>query len=189
MFKLHLRGFTSLLLSLSFLVAIVSGLVLWLVHSPQPGGALLLGIGKGAWKTAHVNVSLLMVVAAAAHFWLNWSIYRSYLWQRAAHRLNQKKELAWALAITVAVACTASLGGHNELQRLGTMSPKEIAQKTGQPLDQIVDVLKQGGIAVHDPADSLLEIARHNNVSPGAIIPLLPQSILRGIGPGGPGHH
>ena len=189
MFKLNLRGFTSLLLSLSFLVAVVSGLVLWLVHSPQPGGALLLGIGKGAWKTAHINVSLLMVIAAVAHLWLNWSIYWSYLWQRAAHRLNQKKELAWALAITVAVACTASLGGHAEFQRLGAMSPKEIAEKTGQPVDQLVEVLKRGGIAVHDPADSLMEIARHNNVSPGAIIPLLPQSVLHGMGPGGRGPH
>ena len=51
MAKFHFRGFISLLLSISFLVVVFTGLVLWLSHSPQT-----FGIGKGAWKHAHIFV-------------------------------------------------------------------------------------------------------------------------------------
>jgi len=93
-----------------------------LPHSPQT-----LGIGKGAWKHAHIFVALLMTVAGIVHLVLNWSVYWSYLWERTARRMNRKWELALALLIVVA--------------------------------------LKKEGIAVHDPADSLKEIAEHNKVS------------------------
>jgi hypothetical protein len=168
MVRFHFRAFVSLLLSIAFLIAVATGLVLWLAHAPQT-----FGIGKGVWKHVHIYASLLMLVASILHFWLNWSVYWSYLWRRAAGRLNQKKELALALAVTAAIVCMASLGGHGDMERLASMSLQKIAEKSGKPVEQMISVLKNEGIAVHDPADSVLEIAQHNGSGPGAVLGVL----------------
>jgi hypothetical protein len=70
MSRFHFRGFVSILLSLAFLVAAATGLVLWLAHAPQT-----LGIGKGVWKQTHIYVSLSMLAAGVLHLCLNWSVY------------------------------------------------------------------------------------------------------------------
>jgi hypothetical protein len=169
MSKFNTRGFTSLLLSVSFLVVLVTGLVLWLAHSPQT-----FGIGKGAWKHTHIFVSLLMAAATILHFVLNWSVYRSYLLQRATGRLNQKWELALAVVIVGLVISTASLDGHGDLtQRLGAMNLPQIARMSGQPVDQIVSLLKKEGIHVHDLTDSLAAIAKHNERPPQAVCAII----------------
>lgn len=171
--KVHWRGLTSLVLSISFGIALVSGLVLWLVHPTQSpgGGGLILGLGKGVWKQSHIYVSLLMAVAATVHLAMNWSVYWSYLWQKAAKRMNQKWELTLALAITAVVIGVAAVGGGGDpMRRIAALSAREIAQKAGWPVDQFVAALEKEGIAVHDPADSLAQIAEHNKVSPMAVL-------------------
>jgi hypothetical protein len=168
MLKIHFRGFISILLSLAFLVVVFTGLILWLSHAPET-----FGLGKGVWKHCHIFVSLLMLLAGLLHFWLNWSVYWSYLWQQSSRRLNQRRELVLALAITAAVVCMASLGGHGDMGRLFGMSLREIAEKSGKPVDQMVSSLKKEGIAVHDPGDSVLEIAQHNGSVPDAVLDAL----------------
>jgi len=133
--RFRFRGFVSLVLSVSFLVAAVSGLVLWLAPPPQAGGWLILGIGKGVWKNAHIYVSLLMLTAGVCHFVLNWSVFWSYVWDRAVKRMNQKWELALALAILVAVAVASSLGGHGDHHGFGPKGPPGFADQKGSPGD------------------------------------------------------
>ena len=165
MSKFNMRGFASLLLSFSFSVVLATGLVLWLAHSPQT-----FGIGKEIWKHTHIFASLLMAAAAILHFILNWSVYWSYLWQKASGRLNQKREFALALAITVAIVATAAFHPSDDrMQRFAAMSLPQIAKMSGQSVEQLVAILKKEGVAVHDPADSLREIAEHNKVPPQAV--------------------
>jgi len=165
MLRIHFRGFISILLSLAFLVAVATGIVLWLSHSPET-----FGIGKGVWKHCHIFVSLLMLLAGVLHFWLNWLVYWGYLWQQSAGRLNQKRELALALTVIVAVIFAASFGGHGDRGRLFGMSLQTIAEKSGKPVDQMISHLKKEGIAIHDPADSVLEIAQHNGTGPDTVL-------------------
>jgi hypothetical protein len=179
MSKFSLRGFTSLLLSISFLLVLTSGLVLWLAHSPQT-----FGIGKGAWKHAHIFVSLLMASAAILHLVLNWSVFWGYLWQRTPGRLNLKRELALAVVVVVVIVSAASLGGHGDMmQRLGAMSLQQVAEMSGQPVGQIVSALKKEGIHVDDPADSLTKIAQHNEVPPQKVCAIVQRQMP---GRGGP---
>jgi hypothetical protein len=181
MSKFNMRGFTSLLLSFSLLVVFATGLVLWLAHSPQT-----FGIGKDVWKHVHIWTSLLMSVTAILHLVLNWSVYWSYLWQRAAARLNQKWELALALGITVAIVGTAALHPSDDmLKRFAAMNLPQIAQMSNQSVDELVAVLKKEGIDVHDPADSLREIAEHNEI-PVQKVAMLLQPKMHG-GRKGPG--
>jgi hypothetical protein len=178
MSKFNFRGFASLLLSFTFPLVLVTGLVLWLSHSPQT-----FGIGKGAWKHTHIWASLLMSAAAILHFLLNWSIYVGHIWQRATARLNRKWELAAALAITLAIVATATVHGPDgiPLERLLVMNLPEIARFSGRSVDDMVADLKKQGIEVHDPADSLQEIADHNKLAPTKLMPIL---MPRGRGPG-----
>jgi hypothetical protein len=177
MLKFHFRGFISILLSLAFVVVVATGLVLWLAHSPET-----FGIGKGVWKHCHIFASLLMLIAGLLHFWLNWSVYWSYLWQQGARRLNQKWELLGALAIVAAVVGLASLGGHGDMGRMLRMNLQEIAEKSGNPLDRVVSTLKDKGIAVHDPSDSVVEIAQHNGVAPDVVVGVLHHEMPEAMG-------
>jgi hypothetical protein len=175
------RAFASLLLSFSFPLALTTGLVLWLAHSPQT-----LGIGKDVWKHTHIWASLLMAAAGILHVILNWSVYCGYLWQRASG-LSRKWELALALVVTVAVVATAALDRHDGMmQKLMAMNLPQIAEMSNQSVDQLVASLKKEGIEIHDPADSLREIAEHNKVPPQRIAMILqlgPPSRGHGKGP------
>jgi hypothetical protein len=180
MSKFNIRGFASLLLSFSFPVVLVTGLVLWLAHSPQT-----FGIEKGVWKHLHIFTSLLMAAAAVLHFALNWPVYWGYLWKRSVGGLYQKWELALALGITVLIVATAAYHPSEDMmQRFAAMNLPQIAKMSNQPVDEIVALLKKEGIDVHDPADSLREIAEHNKVSPQAVCSIL----LRQMPGGGMGH-
>jgi hypothetical protein len=161
MSKFSMRSFASLLLSFTFPIALVTGLVLWLAHSPQT-----FGIEKGIWKHTHIWASLVMSAAAILHFVLNWSIYRGYLRQRATAGLNRRWELALALGITLLIVGTAAIHPSDDsMKRLAAMSLSQIATMTEKSVDEIVAVLKKEGIDVHDPTDSLKEIAEHNEVA------------------------
>jgi hypothetical protein len=179
--KFNTRGFASLLLSFMFPLVLATGLVLWLAHAPQT-----FGIGKGIWKHTHIWASLLMSAAAILHFILNWSVYWSYIKQKGVARLNQKWELALALAITLALVATAVFHPADDMmKRFAAMNLTQIAEMSGQSVDEIAAVLKNDGIAIHDPADSLREIAEHNKVPVEKVAsPLLAQ--MHG-GPKGPG--
>ncbi|MEN6457834.1 MAG: DUF4405 domain-containing protein [Thermoguttaceae bacterium] len=158
MSRFNTRGFVSLLLSLSFFVAVVSGLVLWLTHSPQT-----LGLGRGDWKHIHIFVALLMMIAGIWHFILNWAVYASYLWR--ANRPNLKWEAALAVVVTAAVTCTTLLEEHGSSARLMAATLQQIAGNSGQSVEKLVAALRDDGIQVHNPADSLREIAEHNKLS------------------------
>jgi hypothetical protein len=160
MSRFNLRGFASLLLSFAFPLALATGLVLWLSHSQQT-----FGIGKGVWKHVHICTSLMMSAAAILHFVLNWSVYWSYIRKKGVAWPNLKWELALALGITLAIVGTAALDrGDDMMQRLAGMSLSQVAEMSNQSVDSIVAILKKEGIHVHDPADSLREIAEHNKV-------------------------
>jgi hypothetical protein len=181
MSRFNWRAFVSFVLSLSFPLVLATGLVLWLADSPQT-----FGIGKGVWKHTHIWASLLMSAAAILHFVLNWSVYCGYLWQRAACGRSRKWELALALLVTVAIVATAALDRHDGMmQRLVGMNLPQIAEMSNQSVDQLVARLKKEGIDVHDPADSLREIAEHNKVPPQRLATILQlQPPGRGKGPG-----
>jgi hypothetical protein len=110
-----------------------------------------------------------------------------YLWQRTARRLHLKWELAAALGVTAAIVCAASLGARDGMDRFVRMSLREIAERGEKSADQVVAVLKEDGLVVRDPADSLIEIARYNNASPGAVIAAVQRHVPKLSGP--PAHH
>jgi hypothetical protein len=180
MSKFSWRTFASLLLGFTFPLVLITGLVLWLAHSPQT-----FGIGKGIWKHTHIWASLLMSVAAIVHFVFNWSVFWSYIRRKGESLLSRKLEFALALGIVALLIVTAVVHPDEGIQRLAGMNLAQIADGSGKSVEDLVAILKKGGIAVRDPNDSLREIAEHNNVPVQQVATLLPTPSRGGSkGPG-----
>ncbi|MEN6406855.1 MAG: DUF4405 domain-containing protein [Thermoguttaceae bacterium] len=178
MTKFNTRGFVSLLLSFTFLVSLVSGIVMW-VHSP----AVVFGLG--VWKHAHMYVSAVMVLTAIVHFALNWSVYGSY-WRRKISGRGWRWEFAAAVVLAVVVTAVAMVSAPAKSGRPGDpsqMTLQQLARTSGRPVEKIVDLLGKENIHVHDHADSLRKIAEHNNFSLEKLCALLEREVPEAMRP------
>jgi hypothetical protein len=104
--KFQTRGFTSLLLTLSFLVATISGVVLYLTPRGRTANWTdwsILGLSKHEWSAIHINSCLLLLIVGAVHLFLNWAVFRSYLRKVGARGMQLKWETLLAVLLTVLV--------------------------------------------------------------------------------------
>jgi hypothetical protein len=103
--KFRTRGFVSLLLALSFLVAVVSGSVLFMTPRGRVANWTdwtMGGLTKHEWAALHINACLLMVIEAGIHLLLNWRVFWSYIQKKSAG-FHLKWELAASILVTGAV--------------------------------------------------------------------------------------
>ena len=110
--KFQQRGFASLLMTLSFLVATISGVVLYLAPRGRTAnwtGWSMLGFDRNQWIAVHINISLLVLLVAALHLYLNWSVFRSYVKRMATRGVQVKHESILAVLFTALVVAGASL--------------------------------------------------------------------------------
>ena len=99
----HGRALVSFLTTCSFLVMVITGIVLY--FSPQRAIAqrtdwTMWGLDREQWMAVHINSSWLFVIAGIVHLAYNWRPLWGYVKRRAAARLNRKLELALAAALT-----------------------------------------------------------------------------------------
>lgn len=101
-----LRGFTSMLLMLCLLMALASGIALYVA----PRGSVAnwtswtaLSLSRQQWIAVHINASILFVVATVTHLVMNWSRLVGYVKKRARPTIHMKRELAAALALACAI--------------------------------------------------------------------------------------
>lgn len=83
---MHLRKITSLTATLSFILMVVTSLILYIV--PQGRVAYwadwrLWGLTKTQWGDIHINVGLLFLLALSLHIYYNWKPLMAYLKDRA----------------------------------------------------------------------------------------------------------
>ena len=100
--RFHMRGFTSLLLTLGFAVLTFSGVILYLTPRGRVAnwtGWTLLGLDKREWQAIHINIALLVLIVAGLHLFLNWSLFWGYIKKKASLSLNLKVEMLAALVI------------------------------------------------------------------------------------------
>lgn len=198
-YRLHLRGFISLLTALSFLIMTISGGILFI--TPQGRIAYWLdwtfwGISKAQWGDMHITTSLLFALAGLWHTWLNWRALVSYFQDKVKKTMVLKTELLAAAVITI--FCT--VGGIYKTPPLSyvltlndyikeswvktpedepvishaeLLSLKNFLKKVDIELEPALELLKKQGIKVAGPEEKLLAIARNNRTSPSAIYKLL----------------
>ncbi len=191
--RFRMRGFISLLLALSFLVAVVSGSVLFITPRGRVAnwtGWSVAGLTKHEWAALHINACLLMLIGAVIHLVLNWRIFWSYI-QKKSVGFNLKWEMAASILITAAVVggtvyqipplkATADLNEQIKDYWEGTSAAApaphaeeftltSLAQTTGLTATEIVTALQEEGIAVEDESTTVADLAARNGMVPSQI--------------------
>jgi hypothetical protein len=99
----HWRGWTTFVVTISFIVDTLSGIILYIA----PPGRVekwiqwkIWGLTKDQWAAVHTIFGYVLLIIVAIHLYYNWRIFISFLWSKAKNVLNLKRELALSV-----VAC------------------------------------------------------------------------------------
>jgi hypothetical protein len=187
----HWRGWTTFLLTISFIVDTVSGIILYIA----PPGRIahwtlwtVWGLDKEQWEAIHTIFGYVLLIIAGIHVYYNWKMFMNFLWSKLRKALHLKWELTSAAVLSLVIllgtiwdippfSTTMNLGerfkesweeskaevpiAHAEL-----LSLQDFAEKIKVPLDQAIDALKSKGYTVKDAQQTLGEIAKEHNTSP-----------------------
>jgi hypothetical protein len=188
---MKIRKITSLTASLSFVLMVLTSVVLYIV--PQGRVAYwadwhLLGLTKTEWGNIHINLGLLFLISLFLHIYYNWKALISYLKNKTKQIKVFTPDFNLALAITLAAAVgtyvmappfswVMSLNdyfkasgaekygeppyGHAELSSL-----KTFANKLNLDLEKSMKLLNQAGYRVTDSAVTLKTISEQNDIPP-----------------------
>ncbi len=196
MFKYHFkfRGFVSLLTTASFLISLVSGIVLY--FTPQGKIAnwtnwTFWGLDKHTWGALHINSSLIFFIIILVHIYYNWKLLWSYIKKRAQTTINLKMELALVLlfSIYLVVASIQNVQPFKQIMdwnegmkeywahRMDAQPPvphaedftvAQFCQAVNIPLDDFQKIMLSKGWSF-SPEQTIQDIAKSNNIAPAAI--------------------
>ena len=104
--KFSWRAFTSLYITFSFIIMIISGLILYIA----PPGRIakwsyipILGLEKDQWQALHTIFTFLFIVANGFHLYFNWNSFLSYLKDKRKQVFRIRRELFSAMFITIGI--------------------------------------------------------------------------------------
>lgn len=185
------RGFVSLTLIVSGFIALVTGLVLYIVPEGRVANWViwdLFGLAKTQWQAVHTLSSFLFALFAVLHLLNNWRSVLKYL-IRTEGGLNQLPQMLTALAIGAVIVLSAifALPPLQWIMDLGAaakgawVTAPEYEPPFGHAEDlslkafcirmdidetAALEALRAAGFAVTDAREKLLEIAAANRTSP-----------------------
>ena len=199
--KQSTRAFIAFLVTWSFLVLTITGLVLYIV--PQGRIAFwtqwsLFGLGKEGWGGVHILFGGVFIVTGVVHLYFNWKPFRNYLAQRVKDHLELKQELltslvATSLLIVGAIAAVPPISWVFDLNEQikdswahapGSDPPFGHAEEVALPalarranfeLSAALDTWRAANIRVDDERSTLLRVAEENGTTPAALYALIPK--------------
>lgn len=191
--KFSWKAFISMGLSYSFIVVLITGIVLYLA----PVGRIahwtnwtIFGFTKEGWAELHMVFTLLFVILLIFHlFSMNWKIFLSYLKNKKSKGLYRKKELylSTIFAILVFLGTVYSIPPFSSVIDFGDYLTKTWENKNVEPpvpraelltlnelseqlddvsIDKIENGLNNSKIVYNSKDETLLEIAESNNLTP-----------------------
>jgi hypothetical protein len=192
------RAMTSVLIALSFLILLVTGIILFV--SP-PGRVAnwtnwtILGLRKQEWTGLHIWFSTLFLVVTVVHLAFNWRPLLAYFKDRITRRLGFRWEWAMACVICAGVYAGtraqvppfASLLAYNErvkeswekpaerapIPHAELLSLAELSQKAGLDLTNALNRLQNAGIQGMTSEILVKDLAETNKRSSQEIYQLL----------------
>jgi len=192
--KFQMKAFVSLLLSLFFLVLGFSGVILYLTPRGRVAnwtGWTMLGLEKQGWQAVHINIALLFLIVAGLHLYLNWGVFWSYIKKKASFSVNLKLEILVAILIAGGVL-VGTIEGVSPFGALLTLNYRikdywerepvtapmphaeelslgQLAGKLDLPIEQVIEALKQEGIAVENDTTTIAQLAEKNRLTPSDV--------------------
>ncbi len=189
------RSLTAFLVTWSFLILTISGVVLYIV--PQGRIAYwvhwgLWGLEKEDWGHVHMMFGGLFIVTGILHLYFNWKPFKKYLAERISGQYRVSRELAVSLLLSILILAgsiwevppvswvfdlnktvkDAWVTGPDLEPPFGhaeEISLAGIARRMNLDLPKAEQALLDAGFKVADRGDSLDRIARDNDTTPMAI--------------------
>ncbi len=100
------RGMTTFLVTISFIVDTVSGIILYFA----PPGRIahwtnwkFWGLDKEEWVAIHTIFGYLLLIIVGLHLYYNWKTFMNFLWDKVRRALNLKWELFAGTLISLGV--------------------------------------------------------------------------------------
>ncbi len=194
MTRFRARGFVSLLSTFTFIISLVSGIVLY--FPPQGKVAHWInwtfwGLDKETWGALHINSSLILFIVIIFHFYLNWNILINYIKKRAQAAINLKVELAISLlfSLFIIIASIYSVQPFKQIidwnegvkdywaakteaqppvPHAEEMTVEEFCEELEIPVEKFENRMKKNNWAF-ERSQTIKEIAQANDIAPADI--------------------
>jgi len=191
---MELRRITSLTLLLSFILLLLSSIILYIVPHGRIAywsGWTLWGLSKTEWINLHVNLGFLFIIMIIIHNVLNWSAITLYLKNnvRKINLFNPNFLIAFFLVIIFTLGTYLKIAPFSWILDIGESIKNRSIEKYGEPpyghaelstlqdfvrgmgldLDNSLDKLDQAKIIVKNVNQTLEDIAEDNNTIPKEI--------------------
>ena len=189
--KFSWRGWTTFLVTISFIVDTISGVILYIA----PPGRIahwtnwtVWGLDKEEWGAIHTIFGYVLLIIVGIHLYYNWKIFWNFIWSKVRNALNLKWELITATVLCLFLflgalwnippfSSTMDLGEHFKqsweeakaeipIAHAELLSLQEFAEKIKAPVDQILHALKSRGYKVKNVQQILGDVAKENRTSP-----------------------
>jgi hypothetical protein len=152
----------------------------------------MLGLGKEEWGALHINNSILFLLVAVLHIYLNWTMLWGYVKKRASMAVNLKWELAAAAVITVVVLAGTMYGlppfstimawqrdikdywegrtARAPVPHAEEYTLQEFAEVINVSMEDTADALEKEGFQVQGPTQTVGQLAEQKNVAPNDVL-------------------
>lgn len=191
--KFSWKVFISMGLTYSFIIILITGIVLYLTPSGRVAhwtNWKLFGFTKGDWEAIHVIFTLLFSILSIFHlFTINWKLFWSYLKIKSIKGINKKKEfyLSTIATILIFLGVIYSVPPFSSIIDYGDyLTESWDTEKTAPPIphaelltlnelvkqleestiEKITSKLNAKNINFNNAEETLLEIGELNNLSP-----------------------
>lgn len=192
------RGFISLYITISFLIIIVSGIILYFA---PPGRVAnwsywrFLGLLKSQWQSVHTIFTFIFIIAAGFHLFFNWKPFVAYLKTKFESKIKLRLELISSIIVILIffvmviydfVPFKSVMDFGDQLKESWSNDSNEppiphaedlllteFSSAIKIPVDEIKKRLGSENIFVPSEDISVKEIAELNNISPNRIYNLL----------------
>lgn len=200
--KQSLRSLVSFLVTWSFLILTVTGLVLYIV--PQGRVAYwihwsLAGMEKEQWGWVHMMFGGVFIITGVLHLYFNWKPFKAFLAARVSGHLQLKREVFIATGLTLAIFVVSAMDLppaswvidlNDQIKASWVTSPEleppfghaeavslaALARRMQFDLDAAIEALHGSGLQFEGRTASLEQIARQNGTTPMAVYGLIRQS-------------
>lgn len=193
-----MRKVASLLLLFAGVVELISCLVLYVLPSGRVAywtDYRLFGLSKTQWGNIHLTVGTLILIAVGIHIFYNWRPIISYLKISTPKVSFTRQHVVIALLLTlfVVIGTPLNLPPMSYIVSIGERITDQANQKYGEPpyghaelsslrmfskkmrldLVRATKLLEEKNIRVDDTTETLLHIAKTNNITPQEIYDII----------------
>ncbi len=185
------RSFSAFIVTWAFLVATVTGVVLYIVPQGRIANWVdwrLLGLLKEDWGNIHLVFGAIFIAGGVLHLYFNWKPFKNYLAERISGHLHPKKELLLSLAVSLllivgAISQVPPLSYYfqlNEWSKQAWVTSPEVeppfghaeelslagfAKRQNMDLDKVTGELRAKGIQFEGERQRLVDVARANGMN------------------------